>query len=86
MTALAEASRFRKTLPLRFGSNFKMSPTLRLLFPMSVRAIVCFARLLTLSFFQEAVCDFSHKKRPVAQRQPRLGSAMSTAKNGERSL
>ena len=58
-TALAEPLRFRKFLPPRFGSKFKMSPTLRLLFQISVSAIV--SRVFTLRCFWEAVCDFSHK-------------------------
>ncbi|MCV3243488.1 hypothetical protein [Mesorhizobium sp. ZC-5] len=58
-TALAEPPRLRKFLPPRFGSKFKMSPTPRLLFQISVRAIV--SRVFTLPCFGEAVCDFSHK-------------------------
>jgi hypothetical protein len=72
MSALPDAPRFRKFLPFRLGSKFKISPTLRLLFP-DQRPRACFARVSTLSGFQEAVCDFSHKGIGVVLLQaPRL--------------
>lgn len=49
-TALPDAPRFRKFLPLRLGSKFKMSPTPRLLFQISVRALVLLAYPPSLVF------------------------------------
>lgn len=67
-SALPDVPRFRKFLPLRLGSKFKMSPTPRLLFQISVRAIV--SHPFNFSCFEEAVCDFSHKRHQVRRRQP----------------
>ena len=69
MTALADASCFRKTLPLRFGSNFKMSPTPRLLFPISVRAIVPLAYSGS-PIFRKLYVIFRTKSFRCGKRQP----------------
>lgn len=67
-TALADAPRFRKFLLLRFGSKFKMSPTPRLLFQISVRALVSLARSPSLVFRKPYVI-FRTKRIGWRQRQ-----------------